>query len=161
MGNGALVSLAFLWKRDILKGKTQSLRFRLPAGARRAGRHFVALAAASASGSAVVDLGTKEFAPLRKTDGAVAGGEFPVIVTRLDQGRFAAFGSECMHWSCEVVLPDAKGIVRCPCHTSRFDREGQLIDGEAQEDLLRVEIEIQAATAVERRSWGRIKKDRS
>ena len=104
MGNGVLVSLAFLWKRDILKGKTQSLRFRLPAGARRAGRHFVALAAASASGSAVVDLGTREFAPLRKTDGAVAGGEFPVIV-------------------------------RCPCHTSRFDREGQLIDGEAQESL--------------------------
>ncbi len=90
-----------------------------------------------------------------------------MIVTRLDQGRFAAFGSECMQWSCAAVLPDAKGIVRCPCHTScpchtnRFDREGQQIDGEAQEDLLRVEIEIKAATAVERRSWGRIKKDRS
>ena len=84
MGNGVLVSLAFLWKRDILKGETQSPRPRLPAGARRAGRHFVALAAASASGSAVVDLGTRKFAPLRITDGAVEGGEFPVIVTRLD-----------------------------------------------------------------------------
>ena len=38
--------------------------------------------------------------------------------------------------------------------------ERWLIDGEAQKDLSRVEIEIQTATAVERRSWGRLKSRR-
>ena len=126
MGNGVLVSLAFLWKRDILKGKTQSLRLRLPAGARRAGGRRV--------------FGDRD---------AVGPGE--VCGVRLGMHALELRGGAA----------GRKGDVRCPCHTSRFDREGQLIDGEAQEDLLRVEIEIQAATAVERRSWGRIKKDRS
>ncbi|MDP6698116.1 MAG: hypothetical protein QGH25_00580 [Candidatus Latescibacteria bacterium] len=60
-----------------------------------------------------------------------------------------------------MALPDAKGIACCSCHTSCFDREGQRIDGEAREALLRVEIEIQAAMVVEGRSCGRIKKDRT
>ncbi|MBM48279.1 MAG: hypothetical protein CMP27_00400 [Roseibacillus sp.] len=90
-------------------------------GASLAG-NFVALAAASASGSVVVDLGREELAPLRETGGAVAvaGGEFPVIATRVDEERFAAFRSECTHWNCEVALLDAKRIVRCSCHMSRF-----------------------------------------
>ena len=128
------------------------------------GGSFIGLTSESASGSVVVDLGREEFVPLREIGGAVKvaveGAEFPVIVTRVDDESFAAFSSECTHWGCEVALPDEKGIVRCPCHTSRFDMEGRLIDGEALEDLSRVELEIQLVTAVEERSWGRIKKER-
>ena len=127
------------------------------------GMAALALAARASDGAVVVDLAKEEFAPLRQVGGAVKvaleDGDFPVIVTRVDEGTFAAFSSECTHWSCEVALPDEDGILRCPCHTSLFDMEGRLIDGEALGDLHQVAIEIRAETAVEGRSWGRIKKE--
>ena len=126
---------------------------------------LVGLAARVAEGAVIVDLGQEQFAPLRQIGGAVKvvvdGQDFPVIVTRVDEAAFAAFSSECTHWSCEVALPDEKGIVRCPCHTSRFDMQGKLIDGEASGDLYAVELDIRAETAVEGRSWGEIKRSRA
>jgi len=127
------------------------------------GMAALALAARASDGAVVVDLTQAEFAPLREVGGAVKvvleDGALPVIVTRVDEGKFAAFSSECTHWGCEVALPDEEGVLRCPCHTSLFDMEGRLIEGEALSDLHRVAIEVQTETAVEGRSWGRIKKD--
>lgn len=125
----------------------------------------LAWAAQSADGPVIIDLSDAQFAPLLLAGGAVKvaveGQDLPVIVTRVNETTFAAFSSECTHWGCEVDLPDEKEIVRCPCHTSRFDIRGQLIDGEASGDLPAVAIEIRtAATAVATQSWGQIKREK-
>ena len=122
----------------------------------------LAWAQGGADGVVVVDLEHEDFAALRKVGGAVKveveGRDWPVIVVRVSEEILAAYSSKCTHWGCEVELPDELGIVRCPCHTSRFDWRGKLIDGQAQEDLHQVAVEIgKVSTAVADKSWGRIK----
>ena len=109
----------------------------------------------------VVDLDDPRFAPLREVGGAmkvVPEGSFePVIVVRLSEDELIAFSSACPHWGCEVSLPDEEGLIACSCHESYFDIEGRYLEGPAEEDLPRVKLELEAGTAVRRRSWGRVK----
>lgn len=108
-----------------------------------------------------IDLADPRYAALLEPGGAVKveveGYTYPVIVVRLDAERLTAFSSCCTHWGCEVELPDEEGIIYCLCHASRFDTEGKLLDGVAFGDLLAVELEVQAPTAVQRQSWGQVK----
>lgn len=53
-----------------------------------------------------------------------------------DEGGFYAIDATCTHLGCTPRL-DAEGFV-CPCHGSRFSREGQVISGPAPRALGRV-----------------------
>lgn len=57
-----------------------------------------------------------------------------VLVVREAPSRFRALSAECPHAGCLVsgVEPDA---FRCPCHGSRFARDGRLLGGPADRPL--------------------------
>ena len=54
----------------------------------------------------------------------------------------------CTHLGCTVsVTPE--GMI-CPCHGSRFDRNGRVLSGPAERSLLRLTVEQDGATLVVR-----------
>ena len=43
----------------------------------------------------------------------------------------------CTHMGCPLVWNPEESTYECPCHGSRFDRDGQVLDGPAQKNLAR------------------------
>ena len=62
-------------------------------------------------------------------------------VYRDDTGRLHAVNTQCPHLGCQLEWnPDEKSW-DCPCHGSRFDFHGYLIDNPAGESLERLDVE--------------------
>jgi Rieske Fe-S protein len=59
----------------------------------------------------------------------------PVGVYRDDDGTVHAVSAVCTHQGCHVTWNDAERTWDCPCHGSRFDYDGRVIDTPAVEDL--------------------------
>jgi len=56
-------------------------------------------------------------------------------VYRDESGELFAVSVKCPHLGCQLEWnPDEKSW-DCPCHGSRFDVQGRLLDGPAQTDL--------------------------
>jgi cytochrome b6-f complex iron-sulfur subunit len=63
-------------------------------------------------------------------------------VALLREGKtFYALSLVCTHLGCSVTVT-ADGLV-CPCHGSRFDRQGKVLHGPADRPLARLECEEQ------------------
>lgn len=61
-----------------------------------------------------------------------------ILLRRRANGTFVAVQALCTHRSCELTaLP---GSFECPCHGSRFDAEGQVLEGPAERPLPRFEV---------------------
>ena len=67
-----------------------------------------------------------------------------------DEGRFylvqadaqpVALFARCTHRSCLVAWENDDGEFKCPCHGSRFDRVGAVIQGPAERQLERMRVE--------------------
>jgi glycine/D-amino acid oxidase-like deaminating enzyme/nitrite reductase/ring-hydroxylating ferredoxin subunit len=63
-----------------------------------------------------------------------------VAAYRDPSGRVHAVSSSCTHLGCKVHWNDAENTWDCPCHGSRFDPDGTVIDGPAHEPLARLEL---------------------
>jgi Rieske Fe-S protein len=50
-------------------------------------------------------------------------------------GELRAVDSECTHMGCTVAWNAAEKSWDCPCHGSRFDKYGKLVNGPAATDL--------------------------
>jgi len=77
---------------------------------------------------------------LVRTGSPVAGGVGP--------GRdIVAFSTMCTHMGCPVSYDPAQKVFKCPCHFSMFDAErgGQMICGQATENLPRIVLKYNAA----------------
>ena len=92
---------------------------------------------------AVRDLSRRVFAPPRAALEALPLGHGGVVewqgqkvgAYRDDQGEVFLVSVRCPHLGCQLEWnPDEKSW-DCPCHGSRFDYRGNLIDNPAQEDL--------------------------
>lgn len=53
-----------------------------------------------------------------------------------------AVSRKCTHLGCRVSYLEDKQIIECPCHQSRFTREGKLISGPAEKNLPTYPVEI-------------------
>ena len=60
-----------------------------------------------------------------------------VFIVRAKEGYFYALSAVCTHLGCIANWKADDGIVACPCHGSKFDREGRVIDGPAPRPLQR------------------------
>ena len=60
--------------------------------------------------------------------------EQAVVVTQPTEGSFAAFSSVCPHQGCNVSSVEGAEII-CPCHGSRFDLSGGVLEGPAKSGL--------------------------
>ncbi|GKQ33831.1 FAD-dependent oxidoreductase [Streptomyces sp. A012304] len=96
-------------------------------------RHFVGDRLPTASGPAV-----DEIAP---GDGAVVrvSGE-RCAVHRDEAGQLHALSARCTHMGCLVAFNRAERAWECPCHGSRFDVEGRVVQGPAQRPLERRDL---------------------
>ncbi|MDD2898718.1 MAG: Rieske (2Fe-2S) protein [Desulfuromonadaceae bacterium] len=62
-----------------------------------------------------------------------------VALMRDDSGLYA-LSLICTHLGCTVVVTE--DALSCPCHGSRFDRQGNVLSGPADRGLERLKVEI-------------------
>lgn len=72
----------------------------------------------------------------------------PMTINRVSPSRIVALDATCTHAGCTVGKFDPTlGLMRCPCHGSRYDLEGRVLpDQPAPDDLARFDSEFDAAT---------------
>ncbi|UZI27126.1 FAD-dependent oxidoreductase [Streptomyces sp. VB1] len=61
-------------------------------------------------------------------------------VYRHQDGALRAVSARCTHLGCLVSFNDAEATWECPCHGSRFDTDGTVLQGPATRPLERLEI---------------------
>ncbi|MDQ3933128.1 MAG: FAD-dependent oxidoreductase [Actinomycetota bacterium] len=70
-----------------------------------------------------------------------------VAVARDSEGTLHAVSPRCTHLGCIVQWNQAESSWDCPCHGSRFTRDGAVIDGPAVESLRVIDIAASPADA--------------
>ena len=68
--------------------------------------------------------------------------EQKVFIVRAKEGYFYALSAVCTHLGCITNWKPEEGIVACPCHGSKFNREGTKIDGPAPRSLPRFAMSL-------------------
>ena len=110
----------------------------LVSGALAAGNLMTYCSGTNNDGTYTINLNDPANKVLQTTGGAmkfdVPGQSIPVIVIRLSENEVIALSSRCTHQGCEVNNPSS-GSITCPCHGSRFDLHGQVLNGPAQSPL--------------------------
>ncbi|MHB8122077.1 MAG: QcrA and Rieske domain-containing protein [Desulfuromonadaceae bacterium] len=71
--------------------------------------------------------------------GALVFRDERVAILRDDSG-FYALSLVCTHLGCTVTV--SEDAISCPCHGSRFDRQGVVLKGPADRALERVKVEV-------------------
>lgn len=66
------------------------------------------------------------------------------VVHRLADGRVEAWSARCTHLGCRLDRV-IDGVVVCPCHGSRFDDHGRVLNGPAAKPLRPLEVRADAA----------------
>jgi nitrite reductase/ring-hydroxylating ferredoxin subunit len=92
-----------------------------------------------------------EAVPLKvsATEIPVGGAKFfpdhATVITHPNPGEFHAFSTICTHQGC-TLNEIRNGLIRCPCHGSRFDMtDGSAQRGPAQKPLARRQVTIVGA----------------
>ncbi len=52
-----------------------------------------------------------------------------------------ALSRKCTHLGCTINFHEKENILECPCHQSRFSKEGMVIHGPAKKALTRYKVE--------------------
>jgi len=89
-------------------------------------------------GSKVVAGQVDEFQP--GTVSHISKGRF--FLSRLDDGRMLALWHRCTHLGCTVPWREDEHQFHCPCHSSLFNTQGEVIGGPAPRPLDIFPIEI-------------------
>ncbi len=80
--------------------------------------------------------GEKAEADLKPGEGAVVrGGLTKLAVYRDEAGEIHRHSAACPHLGCVVAWNSAGQTFDCPCHGSRFSKEGKVLHGPASSDL--------------------------
>jgi nitrite reductase/ring-hydroxylating ferredoxin subunit len=61
-------------------------------------------------------------------------------ISRDEHGRVCAVSVVCPHLGCDVRWNDLEKTWDCPCHGSRFSRDGRVLNGPAISDLPQVDL---------------------
>ncbi len=62
-------------------------------------------------------------------------GDARLVVIRKADNTLVALSMECTHWGCDLDWVKDKAELDCPCHGSRFDLDGKVLEGPADEPL--------------------------
>jgi len=83
------------------------------------------------------------------TANLVGGLQTPLAVTRLSATQVVAVSRICTHMQCTVALPASPGgTLDCPCHGSRFQTNGQVVNGPAPRALFQFPARIEGSEVV-------------
>ncbi len=95
-------------------------------------------------GSEVVAGAVEEFAP--GTVGYIQTGRF--YISRLEDGGVLAMWQRCTHLGCTVPWREDEGQFHCPCHSSLFNRQGEVTGGPAPRPLDLFPVSLQDGNLV-------------
>ncbi|CUU08498.1 cytochrome b6-f complex iron-sulfur subunit [Candidatus Thermokryptus mobilis] len=70
----------------------------------------------------------------------------PIIVFRTGQTTFKALSLICTHQGCTVNWVNSSMQFQCPCHGSKFDKDGNVIQGPASKNLQSYRTEYKSDT---------------
>jgi thiosulfate dehydrogenase [quinone] large subunit len=70
------------------------------------------------------------------------GTDDPTWVLQLRAGQFTAFDAVCPHQGCTVDFVSAATGFSCPCHGSRFDSTGKVLNGPASRGLTAIPVVV-------------------
>lgn len=80
--------------------------------------------------------GVRDIADLRHGEGAIVSHDGRKVAGyRDDYGQLHAVATRCTHLGCQVAWNAAERSWDCPCHGSRFDPDGRILNGPATEPL--------------------------
>jgi len=77
--------------------------------------------------------GAEDFPP----DTVTLNKQQKVFIVRAKEGYFYALSAVCTHLGCIANWKSDEGTIACPCHGSKFDKEGKVIEGPAPRPLPR------------------------
>jgi Rieske Fe-S protein len=105
-------------------------------------------AATQDSGSSAAPSGPK--ALVKTADVPVGSGMIvdDVVVTQPSSGQFSGFSSVCTHAGCHVS-EIVDGVIKCPCHGSKFHLDGSVASGPATKPLETKSVAVQGDSIVE------------
>jgi glycine/D-amino acid oxidase-like deaminating enzyme/nitrite reductase/ring-hydroxylating ferredoxin subunit len=87
-------------------------------------------------GDHVSNLRARDAADLAAGEGAIVHLDHTTVAGfRDDEGRLHAVSGNCTHLGCTVAFNTAERTWDCPCHGSRFDIDGHVLEGPATKDL--------------------------
>ena len=86
------------------------------------------------------DLGSPENYPLGSR---IIRADIPAIIYNQD-GEIIALSLTCTHLGCTVEAQEKGDGLACPCHGSRYDAEGKVLQGPAQKPLRKLRVELLA-----------------
>ncbi|MEV2224959.1 Rieske (2Fe-2S) protein [Nocardia vinacea] len=91
-----------------------------------------------------VEEGAPENALTRASDVPVGSGLIlgDTVVTQPNPGNYQGFSVICTHQGC-ALNEIAGGTINCPCHGSKFNLDGSVATGPANEPLSRREVSVQ------------------
>lgn len=98
-----------------------------------------------ARGTTVVHL--KDHWKLSRPGGAIALRDTvlmrSLLITHTDDGRYHAFDAWCTHQGCTITPSPAPGVdvLECPCHDSKFSKDGTRLSGPAPVGLVEYALE--------------------
>lgn len=111
------------------------------------------LAEAAQTGPGMLRLNVANYSPLQAIGGSVQL-RFsqiypPLTINRASSTEFATLDSVCTHAGCTVnKFLSANGYMSCPCHGSRYDVYGRVIQGPADLDLTSYTTSFSASSGV-------------
>ncbi|WNG89011.1 Rieske (2Fe-2S) protein [Mycobacterium sp. ITM-2016-00317] len=70
-----------------------------------------------------------------------------VVVTQPVAGEYKGFSAVCTHTGC-LIDKIADGTINCPCHGSRFNLDGAVVNGPAERPLPSVPVRVQGDSIV-------------
>lgn len=81
--------------------------------------------------------------------GTLLGRPLPIAVTRVSETVVIAVSRVCTHEGCTVNLPSSAGAtLDCPCHGSRFQTNGAVVNGPATRPLGTFPAQIEGSQVV-------------
>ncbi len=98
------------------------------------------------SNEIIVDLNNSSFADL-KTVGAFDYKD-NVIIIHPSENQYVALSSICTHQGCTVAYNASTNELPCPCHGSRFNINGKVLNGPAQRDLKKYTVKVDGSELI-------------
>ena len=72
--------------------------------------------------------------------------DYPILLIKIAPERFVALSTECMHLGCTVKKQPS--LIRCPCHGSVYDLEGNVLKGPTQHPLMQYAVRMSGTQAI-------------
>ena len=95
----------------------------------------------------MVELDVKDYPELLTPGGLLAvrpgRARKPVLVQRLENDQVRVLSLRCPHLGCTVRWDNEEQTLRCPCHGSRFDDRGSVLEGPAKQALAVYDSQMQ------------------